>query len=60
MSRNYKFHKPEGLYFISFAVVDWLDVFSHHTKGFVREHRVIEQVLKVQGKWNGHFDAKYD
>ncbi|GEN78133.1 hypothetical protein [Chryseobacterium hagamense] len=27
MSRNYKFHHPEGLYFISFAVVGWLDVF---------------------------------
>ena len=28
MSRNYKFHNPEGLYFVSFAVVEWLDVFS--------------------------------
>ncbi len=27
-------------------------------KGAVRD--VIEQVLKVQGKWNGNFDAKYD
>jgi REP element-mobilizing transposase RayT len=27
MSRNYKFHNPEGLYFISFAIVGWLDVF---------------------------------
>ena len=27
MSRSYKFHNPEGLYFISFAVVGWLDVF---------------------------------
>ena len=27
MSRNYKFHNPEGLYFISFSVVGWLDVF---------------------------------
>ena len=27
MSRNYKFHNPEGLYFVSFAVVGWLDVF---------------------------------
>jgi len=26
MSRNYKFHNPEGLYFLSFAVVEWLDV----------------------------------
>jgi REP-associated tyrosine transposase len=27
MSRNYKFHNPEGLYFISFATVYWLDIF---------------------------------
>jgi len=27
MSRNYKFQNPEGLYFISFATVFWLDVF---------------------------------
>ncbi|MBC3846685.1 HAD-IIIA family hydrolase [Winogradskyella echinorum] len=27
-------------------------------KGAVRD--VIEQVLKVQSKWNGNFDAKYD
>lgn len=26
MSRNYKFRNPEGMYFISFAVVGWLDV----------------------------------
>ena len=30
MSRNYKFHNPEGAYFISFAVVDWLDVFTRN------------------------------
>jgi len=28
MSRNYKFYNPEGAYFISFAVVEWLDVFT--------------------------------
>lgn len=28
MSRNYKFHNPEGLYFVSFVVVEWLDVFA--------------------------------
>ena len=27
MSRNYKFHNPEGVYFVSFAVIEWLDVF---------------------------------
>lgn len=30
MSRNYKFHHPEGLYFISFAVIGWLDVFTRN------------------------------
>ncbi len=28
MSRNYKFHNSEGAYFVSFAVVEWLDVFT--------------------------------
>lgn len=28
MSRNYKFHNPEGVYFVSYAVVEWLDVFT--------------------------------
>jgi hypothetical protein len=27
MSRNYKFHNTDGVYFVSFAVIDWLDVF---------------------------------
>ncbi len=27
MSRKYKFHNPEGIYFVSFATVYWLDVF---------------------------------
>lgn len=30
MSRNYKFHNSEGLYFVSFAVVEWLDVFTRN------------------------------
>lgn len=30
MSRNYKFHNSEGVYFTSFAVVDWLDVFTRN------------------------------
>ncbi|MCD8177014.1 MAG: transposase [Tannerellaceae bacterium] len=28
MTRKYKFHNPEGLYFISFAVKGWVDVFT--------------------------------
>jgi hypothetical protein len=27
MSRAYKFHDPEGIYFISFVTVGWIDVF---------------------------------
>lgn len=30
MSRNYKFHNPDGLYFVSFAVVGWLDIFTRN------------------------------
>jgi hypothetical protein len=25
MSRKYKFHYPEGVYFVSFAVQEWVD-----------------------------------
>ena len=28
--QNYKFHNPDGLYFVSFAVVGWLDVFTRN------------------------------
>ncbi len=28
MSRNYKFYNSEGLYFVSFATVNWIDVFT--------------------------------
>lgn len=27
MSGKYKFHNPDGIYFVSFAVVGWADVF---------------------------------
>jgi REP element-mobilizing transposase RayT len=27
MSKKYKFHNTEGIYFVSFAVKDWTDVF---------------------------------
>lgn len=30
MSRRYKFHNIEGLYFISFSVKDWIDVFTRN------------------------------
>ncbi len=30
MSRNYKFYNPDGVCFVSFAVVEWLDVFTRN------------------------------
>lgn len=30
MSSKYKFHNPEGVYFISFAVQGWVDVFTRN------------------------------
>ncbi len=30
MSRNYKFHNPEAVYFVSFAVVEWINVFTRN------------------------------
>ena len=30
MSRNYKFRNPEGVFFVSFAVVEWIDVFTRN------------------------------
>ncbi|MEB4759222.1 hypothetical protein [Chryseobacterium indologenes] len=37
MSRNYKFHNPEELYFVSLAVVGWLDVFINEYKELLLE-----------------------
>jgi len=38
-----------------------ISLYVSHKKGGVGCARdVIEQVLKVQGKWDGQFDAKYD
>jgi hypothetical protein len=28
MPSKYKFHNPEGLYFVTMTVVDWVDVFT--------------------------------
>lgn len=30
MSRKHKFHNPDGIYFVSFAVVQWLNVFTRN------------------------------
>ncbi len=30
MSRKYKFHNPDGVYFVSFATMGWVDVFTRN------------------------------
>ena len=30
MSRKYKFHKSDGIYFVSFSTVNWIDVFTRN------------------------------
>src|SRR5665647_830946 len=30
MSRKYKFHNPDGVYFVTFAVQGWVDVFTRN------------------------------
>jgi len=30
MSRKYKFHNPDGVYFVSFTVKGWIDVFTRN------------------------------
>ena len=30
MSRKYKFHNPEGVYFVSFAIQGWVDIFTRN------------------------------
>lgn len=48
MSRNYKFYNPEGLYFVSFAVINWLDVFTRNEyKNIVLE--TLEFCMKNKG-----------
>ncbi|GAF04254.1 transposase [Saccharicrinis fermentans] len=50
MSRNYKFHNPEGVYFVSFAVVECLDVFTRNeykdilleNLGYCQKHKGME------------------
>jgi len=32
MSRNYKFYNPSAAYFVSFATVNWIDVFRASSK----------------------------
>jgi REP element-mobilizing transposase RayT len=50
MSRNYKFHNPNGIYFVSFSIVYWISVFTreiyfdiliNHLKFYQKERGLI-------------------
>jgi putative transposase len=50
MSRKYKFHNPSAAYFVSFAAVYWIDVFTRElylnillkSVAFCRKHKGME------------------
>ena len=46
MSRKYKFHDPDGLYFISFATVGWIDVLTRPAYKDI----VVESIRHCQAK----------
>ena len=48
MSRKYKFKNPEGIYFISFATVSWVDVF---TRSIYKD--IVVESLKYRQKEKG-------
>ena len=48
MSRNYKFRNPEGIYFVSFAVIEWIDVLlNNEYKNIILKS--LEYCQKVKG-----------
>lgn len=54
MSRNYKFQNPEGWYFVSFATVFWMSVFTRRIyKDCIIKHLkfCIEEKGMVLGAW---------
>ena len=50
MSRKYKFYNSEGLYFVSFAVVYWIDIFIRETycEIFIDTLRYYQEVDRLE------------
>ena len=46
MSRKYKFYDPDAMYFVSFAVVNWIDVFIRA----IYKHKFLESIEYCQNK----------
>jgi len=47
MSRKYKSHNPEGTYFISIAVIDWIDVYNC-VRDYSGEKGILKNVIVVK------------
>jgi hypothetical protein len=44
MSKKYKFHNTEGIYFVSFAIKDWTDVFIRNEyKDIWKVYRIVKK-----------------
>ena len=50
MSRNYKFHNPEEVCFVTIAVVAWIDVF---TIKFLPHERICVAAWETDNRFNG-------
>jgi putative transposase len=50
MSRKYKFYNSEGLYFVSFVVVNWIAIFIRETyfKIFIDTLRYYQEVDRLE------------
>jgi REP element-mobilizing transposase RayT len=54
MSRSYKFHDPEGTYFITFATVEWVDVFTRRTYKDILVEIMSNHVHLIAAAAEGH------
>ena len=59
MSRKYKFHNPDGVYFATFAVQGWVDVFTRNeykniladNLAYCQKNKGLELVASRSGVW---------
>lgn len=47
MSTGYQIKNQNGLYFLTFQVVNWVDVFSREVYGYIRHYSCLSRFPKV-------------
>ena len=68
MSRNYKFYNPQGVYFVSFAVKEWIDIFTRNkykdiiieNLSFCQKNKGLEIYAKQTTDYRSNLFARYD